>query len=139
MSKDCGNRLLIVGEDCHDLLIEVSLSYERLPEKRVEAIKRKNDKIWEHCKKIGDATGSDELKQCSNAIGKPCSDSIYKNIFGVEKQVPEICCGLLISAGKDCHDFLTRVTIVYRHLTEKKAKEAWQKKDKVWEQCIKKI
>ena len=68
-----------------------------------------------------------------------CGDTIYQNIFGDEKQVPEKCCKRLISTGKDCNDFLTRLTIIYRYLTEKEAIESWQKKDQAWKQCKKHI
>ena len=75
-SIDCCCRLLTVGEDCHDLLTEVSIIYERILVKQAKDIRRKNDKVWERCEKIGDPTRYNELKECSNALGTACGESI---------------------------------------------------------------
>ncbi|KAK9726210.1 hypothetical protein RND81_05G198200 [Saponaria officinalis] len=75
------------------------------------------------------------LQNCENGLGTKCGHLIYKNVFESKTEVSKDCCSRLLTVGKDCHDLLTEVTIVYKRLTEKHAKEIWLKNDKVWEQC----
>ncbi|KAK9715820.1 hypothetical protein RND81_06G191700 [Saponaria officinalis] len=53
VSKECCTRLVNVGEDCHDLLTNVTIRLEQFPEHQAKEIKFKNDKAWELCKKDG--------------------------------------------------------------------------------------
>ncbi|KAK9726219.1 hypothetical protein RND81_05G199100 [Saponaria officinalis] len=139
VSNECCSRLITVGKDCHDLLTEVTIVYERLSEKKAREIWQKNDKAWEDCKKsvAPSPRGSSELQNCENGLGTKCGHLIYKNVFESKTEVSKDCCSRLLTVGKDCHDLLTEVTIVYKRLTEKHAKEIWLKNDKVWEQCQK--
>ncbi|KAK9726215.1 hypothetical protein RND81_05G198700 [Saponaria officinalis] len=139
VSKECCNRLMTVGKDCHDLLTEVTIVYKRLSEKKAKEIWHKNDKVWGDCKKsvAPSPRGSSELQHCENGLGTKCGHLIYKNVFESKIDVSKDCCSRLLTVGKDCHDLLTEVTIVYKRLTEKQAKEIWHKNDKMWEQCQK--
>ncbi|KAK9671777.1 hypothetical protein RND81_12G054300 [Saponaria officinalis] len=139
VSEECCNHLLTVGKDCHDLLTEVTIVYKRLPRKEAKEIWNKNDKVWEQCKKSGTTAPiperSNELLKCENGLGKKCGHSIYQHVFESAKGVSEKCCSRLKIVGKDCHDLLTEVTIVYKRLTIKQAREVWSKNDQVWEHC----
>lgn len=138
VSKECCRRLLAVGEDCHDLLTDVSIVYEHHTEEQAKEIRLKNDKVWEDCKNNEVAPSpstSDELQKCASGLGATCGDSIYQNIFGAGKQISKECCGRLLTVGEDCHDLLTGVTIVYKRLSEKHAREVRHKNDEVWKQC----
>ncbi|KAK9682287.1 hypothetical protein RND81_10G063100 [Saponaria officinalis] len=53
VSKECCNRLLNVGEVCHDLLTNVTIRLEQFPEQQAKQIRLKNDKAWKLCKKDG--------------------------------------------------------------------------------------
>ncbi|KAK9671861.1 hypothetical protein RND81_12G059400 [Saponaria officinalis] len=139
VSKECCSRLITVGKDCHDLLTEVTIVYKRTPEKKAKEIWHKNDKAWEDCKQSAAPSpkGSSELQNCENGLGAKCGHLIYQHVFKSKKEVSKECCRRLLSIGKDCHDLLTEVTIVYKRLTEKHAKEIWHRNDKVWEECEK--
>ncbi|KAK9715821.1 hypothetical protein RND81_06G191800 [Saponaria officinalis] len=53
VSKECCTRLVNAGEDCHDLLTNVTIRLEQFPEQQAKEIKLKNDKVWDLCKKDG--------------------------------------------------------------------------------------
>lgn len=54
VSKECCTALIEVGEDCHELLTEVSIVYKRLyPAKKAKQAWRKNAEIWQLCNKNG--------------------------------------------------------------------------------------
>ncbi|KAK9671775.1 hypothetical protein RND81_12G054400 [Saponaria officinalis] len=138
VSEECCTRLLTVGKDCHDLLTEVTIVYKRLPRKDAKEIRNKNDKVWDQCKNSGTAQipeRSNELLKCENGLGKKCGHSIYQHVFESGNGVSKECCSRLTTVGKDCHDLLTEVTVVYKRLTIKQAKEVWNKNDIVWEYC----
>ncbi|KAK9733146.1 hypothetical protein RND81_04G046900 [Saponaria officinalis] len=77
----------------------------------------------------------DELKKCENGLGTTCGVSMYQYIFGNGVKVSKECCSRLLTVGKDCHDLLTQVTIIYKRLPEKQSKESHRKNGKVWELC----
>ncbi|KAK9733153.1 hypothetical protein RND81_04G047300 [Saponaria officinalis] len=77
----------------------------------------------------------DELKKCEIGLGATCGVSIYQYIFGDGVSISKECCNHLLTVGKDCHDLLTQVTIVYKRLPEKQAKESHVKNSRVWELC----
>ncbi|KAK9733166.1 hypothetical protein RND81_04G048200 [Saponaria officinalis] len=77
----------------------------------------------------------DELQKCESGLGATCGVSIYQYIFEDGVNVSKECCYRLLTVGKDCHDLLTQVTIVYKRLPEKLAKENHRKNGKVWELC----
>lgn len=54
VSKECCTALLEVGEDCHELLTEVTIVYKRLyPAKKAKQAWYKNNQVWQLCKKNG--------------------------------------------------------------------------------------
>ncbi|KAK9726276.1 hypothetical protein RND81_05G203200 [Saponaria officinalis] len=53
VSKECCTILLNAGERCHDLLTTVTIRIEHFPEQQAKEIRRKNDKVWEFCKRRG--------------------------------------------------------------------------------------
>ncbi|KAK9742795.1 hypothetical protein RND81_03G197600 [Saponaria officinalis] len=53
VSKECCTILLNAGERCHDLLTTVTIRLEHFPEQQAKEIRRKNDKVWEFCKRRG--------------------------------------------------------------------------------------
>ncbi|KAK9733143.1 hypothetical protein RND81_04G046600 [Saponaria officinalis] len=77
----------------------------------------------------------DELQKCESGLGATCGVSIYQYIFEDRVNISKECCNRLLTVGKDCHDLLTQVTIVYKRLPEKQAKESHRKNNKVWELC----
>ncbi|KAK9750302.1 hypothetical protein RND81_02G185800 [Saponaria officinalis] len=138
VSKECCDRLLSVGKDCHDLLTEITIVYKRFTMKEAREIWHKNDKVWEQCENIGSAPNpekSNQLLKCENGLGKKCGHSIYHHVFEFGKDISEECCSRLKNVGKDCHDLLTEVTIVYKRLSMKRAKEVWKQNDIAWEEC----
>ncbi|KAL9232080.1 hypothetical protein vseg_007226 [Gypsophila vaccaria] len=82
-----------------------------------------------------ETASSDEMQKCANRLGASCGDSLYQYVFRTGVHVSKECCSRLLTIGKDCHDLLTEVTIVYQRLPEKRAKEIHRKNDIVWELC----
>jgi hypothetical protein len=80
-------------------------------------------------------TESQQVQICARGLELTCGDSIFHYVFGGGVRVSKECCSQLLNIGKECHDFLTNVTIKNEHFGEEVAKEIRRKNDKVYELC----
>ncbi|KAK9733170.1 hypothetical protein RND81_04G048600 [Saponaria officinalis] len=82
-----------------------------------------------------EVVNSDELQKCAVGLGGHCGDSLYKYVFENGVQVSEKCCSRLLTVGKDCHNLLAKVIIIYNRFSDKEVKKIHRKRDQVWENC----
>ncbi|KAK9734300.1 hypothetical protein RND81_04G129700 [Saponaria officinalis] len=80
---------------------------------------------------------ADALQICGYQISPICGDSIFHYIFGpaVGETILKECCTELIHMGRECHAFLTEVSLKTYDVTNEEVEVILSRNNEVWEVC----
>ena len=143
LSEECCGRLLHAGKECHNSLTNSILSKEGFSREETEEILQRHDEAWNLCNRSGHIGTSgpsaapivQPLPGCAGKITSACGPKVYAFVFDKSGVLSEECCGLLLHAGRACHNSLTNSILSEEEFSREETEDILQRHDEAWNLC----